>query len=61
MKRLLSRSKRTIIFSCPTYLKLLNGARQSIERAIDDLCKVKKAVEFGALASRASACARSIY
>jgi hypothetical protein len=61
MKRLLSRSKGTIIFSHPTYLKLLNGARQSIERAIDDLYKAKEAVEFGALASRASACTKSVY
>jgi hypothetical protein len=61
MKRLLSRSNGTIIFSYPTYLKLLNGARQSIERAIDDLCKAKEAVEFGSLASRASACAKSVY
>jgi hypothetical protein len=61
----------------PTDLKLLNEARESTERIIDDLCdqhmdfrkhrprydrgKARAAVEFGALARRASAYGRLVF
>jgi hypothetical protein len=56
-----SLTRRSNLFTWPVDLKLLSGARRSTERVIDDFCKPRAALKFGALARRASACGRSVF